>query len=58
MKLKIGDLSTGKELCLEKVVVLAIASLLEFGESIPELNGTTEENGEYGKASSTVRTFT
>ena len=24
---------------------------------VPELNGTTEEKGEYGNASSTVRTF-
>ena len=25
--------------------------------NLPELNGTTEENGEYGRASSTVRTL-
>jgi hypothetical protein len=25
--------------------------------NVPELNGTTDENGEYGRASSTVRTL-
>jgi hypothetical protein len=25
--------------------------------NVPELNGTTDENGEYGRASSTVSTF-
>jgi hypothetical protein len=31
----------------------------EFGEkvNVPELNGTTEEKGEYGRASSTVSTL-
>lgn len=28
-----------------------------IGRSVPELNGTTEEKGEYGRASSTVGGF-
>lgn len=58
MRLMIEGLSRGKELYLEEVNLLVFVGWVDVEEVlIPELNGTTEEKGEYGNASSTVRTL-
>lgn len=61
LKLKIEDQPKEKGLYLKVNMSIWLShggenAAGEMGYMVPELKGTTEENGEYGRASSTERT--